>query len=207
MAQLSAKVLIISAFLGACASGPKVDPNHQASLDKTSAAELLKVGRDAAQRGDSVRAEQYLAMAIEQGADARIVMPILLKACIRSSHLRTALNHAEPYLLANPEDDELRMLVATIHLGLGQTADARRELGLLLQRNESNPDAHYLLGVIATSEDIGVARKHFLKALQNTDREERRTEVRSRLAELDLREREVRLSSTNSVPPDAGDGQ
>lgn len=204
MPQLPAKILLLSALLCACASGPNIDPNHPASLEKASAAELLTVGRDAAQRGDSVRAEQYLAMAMEEGADARVVMPILLKACIRSSHLRTALNHAEPHLLANPEDDELRKLVANIHLGLGQTADARRELGLLLQRSESNPDAHYLLGVIATREDIGAARAHFLKAIEYTDSEERRTEVRSRLSELELREREARLSST-SAPANSGD--
>lgn len=208
MIRASAQFLLVSALLGACASQPKLDPVSQPSAesDNPSATELLRLGREAARRGDAVRAEQYLALAIEQGGDARVVMPILLRACIKSSHLRTALNHAEPYLLANPEDDELRKLVATIHLGLGQTADARRELGLLLQRDENNPDAHYLLGVIASDHELPSARLHLQLAIEHTRSEEQRIEIRSRLAELELREREVKARRGAPVEADAGDG-
>jgi tetratricopeptide (TPR) repeat protein len=173
-----------------CANGPRPQPAVP-ETDAPSRQELVRLGREAARRGDSVRAEEYLNLAIEQGADRRQVMPLLLDACVRSSHLRAALNHAEPYLLDHPEQDRLRYLVATIDLGLGQIAAAKRELGLLLQRSDNNADAHYLLGVIESGIDVESARRHFLAVLRHSKDDEQRVEVDSRLAELRLREREL----------------
>jgi hypothetical protein len=186
------RLVLTAVLLGGCASGPRPDPATAADQALRPAAELVALGRKAASRGDAVRAEQYLALAIEQGADRRRVMPILLRACLTSSHLRAALNHAEPYLLDHPEDDSLRYLVSTIHLGLGQVTAARRELGLLLQRDERNPDAHYLLGILDASVDVEGARSHFEEASVHSKDEEQRTEIQSRLAELRLREEQAR---------------
>ncbi len=184
---------LMALVLSGCAAGLRPGPGAAAAdKDRRSAAELVEMGRKAAARGDAVRAEQYLALAIEQGADRRRVMPILLRACLLSSHLRAALNYAEPYLLDHPEDDSLRYLVATIHLGLGQVAAARRELGLLLQRDGSNADAHYLLGILHAAGDIETARTHFQQASLHSKDEGLRTEIRSRLAELQLRTEQLR---------------
>jgi hypothetical protein len=91
-----------------CASGPKPNPAPPTdSKDARPTAELIARGRDALSRGDSVRAEQYLSLAIEEGAESRVVLPILLRACLRSSHLRAAINYAEPYLLDHTKDDSL----------------------------------------------------------------------------------------------------
>lgn len=174
-----------------CVSGPRPDPNTPVEKAKCPSAELVVQGRRAASRGDAVRAEQYLAMALEQGADSRQVMPVLLRACVKSSHLRAALNHADPYLLDHPDDDSLRYLVATIHLGLGQVTSARRELGLLLQRNAQNSDAHYLFGILDTATDSESARGHFELAQANSKDQEQRIEIQSRLAELRLRDAEA----------------
>jgi len=179
--------VLLAALLGACGSNPKPVPVVPGQ-GETPGTELVSRGREAAGRGDAVRAEQYLSLAIEEGAERRSVLPELLRACLKSSHLRAALNYAEPYLLEHPEDDALRYLVATIHLGLGQVPPARRELGLLLQRNENSPDAHYLLGVIDAALDIEAARQHFIVAAKYTSDDEQRTEVQSRLAELRLRD-------------------
>jgi thioredoxin-like negative regulator of GroEL len=149
--------------------------------------DLVSQGQRAAERGDAVRAEQYLSLAIEQGAERRVVMPILLQACLESSHLRAALNHAEPYLLEHPGDDALRYLVANLHLGLDQVAPARRELELLLQRNPDDPDAHYLLGILDVEVDTESAREHLLSAAKHTKDRAQRIEVTSRLAQLRLR--------------------
>lgn len=186
-------VFFTSLLLVGCISGPKPEPANQASRTKDNrpAAELVARGREAAARGDAVRAEQYLSLAIEEGAERRRVLPMLLQACLRSSHLRAALNHAGPYLLDHPEDDTLRYLVATIHLGLGQVVPARRELGLLLQRDESNPDAHYLLGIIESAGNLEAARVHFLAVVAHSKEDEQKIEVQSRLSELTLREREL----------------
>jgi tetratricopeptide (TPR) repeat protein len=161
---------------------------------------LVQIGQEAAARGDAVRAEQYLGLAIERGAECRTILPILLESCLRSSHLRTALNYAEPYLLEHPEDDHLRYLVANIHLSLGQAARAKRELGLILQRNAHNADAHYLLGIIESAAQPESARKHFDAVLRYSHDEERLTEVESRLAELRLFERERADTNASLVP-------
>jgi hypothetical protein len=208
MSQVSIGLyVLLSALLGGCAAGPSPEPSTPvASRSERHAAEdLLSKGREAAQRGDAVRAEQYLALAIEQGADRRRVMPVLLGACLSSSHLRAALNHAGPYLLEHPEDDALRYLVATIHLGLGQLVAARRELGLLLQRDDKNPDAHYLLGILDASVNIEDARAHFLEAIAHSKDTEQQTEIRSRLAELRLRERQADHADAalHSMPAEA----
>jgi hypothetical protein len=132
------------------------------------------------------------------------VLPLLLDACLKSSHLRAALNHAEPYLRQHPENDALRYLVANIHVSLGQVMLAKRELGLLLQRHLENADAHYLMGIIESSTDLDLAREHFSAALATTRDEERRIEVRSRLAELQLRERELTTAARIELPERGG---
>lgn len=198
-------VVLTCVALGGCASGPRPAPNTAVENERRPAAELVELGRRAALRGDAVRAEQYLALAIEQGADAKRVMPLLLRACITSSHLRAALNHAEPYLLDHPNDDGLRYLVATIHVGLGQVTAARRELGLLLQRNADNADAHYLLGILDAAADVEAARAHFEQARLYSKDEEQRTEIQSRLAELGLRQAEAARSAALGAATNNGE--
>lgn len=205
MARKQQRSLIVALLMLGCASGPKLDPASQAApgKDERPAAELVARGREAAARGDAVRAEQYLSFAIEQGADRRETMPLLLKSCLQSSHLRAALNHAEPYLLEHPEDDALRYLVATIHLGLGQPVRARRELGLLLQKNSQDPNAHYLFGIIESATNTEAARAHFVATIEHTRDEEQRIEVQSRLSELRLREAEF-ARDTHELPRSGG---
>jgi hypothetical protein len=89
-------------------------------------------------------------------------------------------------LLEHPDDDALRYLVATVHLGLGQRDLARRELLLLVQKNGNDPDAHYLLGVLDSALDVEEAKSHFYIVLKHSKDETQRIEVKSRLAELSL---------------------
>ena len=74
----------------------------------------LRQGKDALHRGDTVRAEQYLALALDQGDSPTKVLPWLLQACIEGSRLRAALGYAETYARAHPERYSLRYLAATI---------------------------------------------------------------------------------------------
>ena len=191
MSQILRFRLVVLVFLVAGCAGAVKPVAGVPRNDAPAAAELVAKGKDAALRGDAVRAEQYFNLAVEQGADKGTVLPVLLRACLKSSHLRTALNHAEPYLLEHPEADALRYLVANIHLGLGQRVAARRELGLLLERNAHDADAHYLLGIIDADVDNTASKEHFLAAIRYTADEEQKVEVQSRLAELKLRERQI----------------
>lgn len=178
------------ALMGAvgCASAAQNLPPAGAAPSDDQAATLFQRGQDAAKRGDSVRAEQYLSLALDRGYDADRGLPLLLQVCLSNSRLRAALDHAEPYLRDHPDAETLRYLVATIHVGLGQTNEARVELEQLLRANAESSDAHYLLGVLDSDGDVESARTHFRTYLDVAPKGERAPEVRSRLAELAIRE-------------------
>lgn len=141
-------------------------------------------GREAAEQGDAARAEQYLAIAIDRGYDARRGLPLLLAVCVRSSHLRAALNHAEPYLKRHPDDAELRYLVASIYLGIGDSTLAQRELERLLRSDPRHARAHYLLAVLELDRGGDGAGVHLERYLELAPHGEHAAEARGRLQEL-----------------------
>jgi len=175
-------IALLLAGCGAAAEPKVAAPN--ASADTRDAAAFFADGREAADRGDAIRAEQYLSLALAQGYQPSAVIPLLLQVCIAGSHLRAALNHAEPYLRQHPDDQKLRYLVATIHLGLGQQEEARTDLEQLLRTNPDYADAHFLLGVLESDGDENEARSHFLRCLELAPKGEHAPEVRSRLSEM-----------------------
>jgi tetratricopeptide (TPR) repeat protein len=184
-----ALILAVTATLGCGQTAVQTPaPTEQVRVPRRdNARQLFEWGRHAAQAGDSLRAEQYLASAIEAGFDETRALPILLGACLRGSRLRSALDHAEPYLLRHPEDNALRYLVATIHLSLGQTEAARLHLQELLHTVSNNADAHYLLGILETASSPPDANNHFRTYLTLAPSGGRAAEVRSRLIELKVR--------------------
>ncbi len=175
-------------WLSACGASSVPTPSDASSeASNRNAAELFRRGQQAAEQGDTVRAEQYLSMALDRGFDEKKVLPIMLRVCLSSSRLRAALNHAEPYLREHPNDRSLRYLVATIYLSLGQLDDARIELNHLLRLDAKNADAYYLLGVLESGSNAGQAPAHFQKYLDLAPQGEHAIEVRSRLTDLSVR--------------------
>ncbi len=148
---------------------------------------LFQQGSDAARNGDTLRAEQYLSLALDAGFDQRKILPLMLQVCLQSSRLRSALDHAEPYLLQHPEDRALRYLVATIHLSLGQIEEARLNLEELLRTDTRDADAHYLLGILEMRLAPSDAADHLQMYLSLTPAGRRSAEVKSRLIELEVR--------------------
>ena len=194
-------LFLVALSLSGCGADATPEP-ASASSDSTSrnAAELFRRGEQAAEQGDTVRAEQYLSMALDRGFDEKKVLPIMLRVCLSSSRLRAALNHAEPYLRENPNDRSLRYLVATIHLGLGQLDDARIDLNHLLRLESSNANAYYLLGVLESGAHVQEAPKYFRKYLELAPQGEHAIEVRSRLTDLAVR---VDLNQNLAAPSEA----
>ncbi len=159
----------VALLLGGCGAaaleseGPHTDP-----LESVSAEELYRRGRLLTEGGDHIRAEQYIAAAIQRGYDEERAMPALLQACLGASRLVAALQYAEPYLLRHPEHWPLRMLVASIHMGLEHPGQARDELERVLEdAPEEPPQAHYFLGVIYRDQLVDAARaeEHFQRYL------------------------------------------
>lgn len=139
-------------------------------------------GLEAFRTGDSVRAEQYFVVALEQGYDEAKVLPWLLRSCLRNARLRSALSYGEPYLQKHPEEDELRILVATLRLSLGQKGAALRHTKQLLRRDAANAEAHYLAG-LAEPASSTTAEVHLDEYLRLAPSGEHASEVENLLAE------------------------
>lgn len=184
-------ILFLGLTLVACASaGPGASATRPGSSAGARGQEawFFRQGLAAAERGDGVRAEQYLAMAREHGYPAERVLPALLKVCLASSRLRAALDYAEPYLRQHPDQDALRFLVANIHVGLGQHEDALAELDRLTTRNPRFNEAYFLRAALLFDHDAAAAIAALRSYLELAPQGVHAAEARSRLSELLLRE-------------------
>jgi tetratricopeptide (TPR) repeat protein len=129
---------------------------------------LLDRGRGFAAVGDLTRAEDYLAAALDAGADARQVMPLLLDVCVRSARYRSAIQHGENHLRRHPSDLRTRLVVGTLHAALGEPKQARAQLEQVVEAKPDEAQAHYVLAVVARDADNDVveADKHFREYLR-----------------------------------------
>lgn len=173
------------AGLGGCGgaqsdAAPDGDP-----LDTVTGEQLYERGVRLAGGGDYIRAEQYLAAAIERGFPEERAIPALMHVCVQADRLVAALGYAEPYLEQHPTEWSLRMLVASIHLGLGHDEQAGEQLERVIRdAPEEAPQAHYLLGVLHRDrlEDVEGARAHFRRYLALAPEGDHREEARAALS-------------------------
>jgi predicted Zn-dependent protease len=129
-------------------------PQHSAAPARTpntdsSPSAVFARAQTLAANGDHARAEQYLILAIRLGYPEERAIGALIQVCVASSRLRAALDHAEPFLKRHPEAWQLRYLVASIQLALGNTGEAVEQLERVIRARPNAPQAHYLLAVVA----------------------------------------------------------
>jgi tetratricopeptide (TPR) repeat protein len=199
---LSGVLSVLLSACGATAKGPQsVTPNQEA-LAVQNRQELVSRGREAMRRGDSIRAEHYFALALEQGYESAELLPELLAVCLSSSRLRSALNYAEPYLRKHPKDANLRYLVATVHLGLNQTHAAKQELYAVLRHDPSSADAHFLLGILEFETTPARAKQHLVEFLKLRPEGDKANEARELLEQADSEERAESVALTSRVTGD-----
>lgn len=159
--------IALAAALVAC--GGTQEPEGTVSsdpLDSVSGDELFERGQTLVRAGDFVRAEQYFAAAMRRGKPETEVLPALLHACVRGDRLVAALSYAEPFLAQHPSEWSLRLLVASIHMGLEHHAEAIAHLQrVLADAPEEPPQAHYFLGVLYRDrlDDRESAERHFAR--------------------------------------------
>ncbi len=154
--------------LGCGGAAHEQTPPTRDPLDTISAEELYRRGVQLGQAGDFIRAEQYIVAAVDRGFPEERAMPALMHACVESSRLSAALEYATPYLQRHPAQWPLRLLVASIHMGLEQPDQARAELERVLRdAPEEPPEAHYFLGVLLREREgeLENAREHFRRYL------------------------------------------
>lgn len=168
---MKARAAIAIATVLAAACGAPEDPRGTPPVDPLADVEPRELFERAvrfAQSGDHVRAEQYLVTAIDRGFPEQRAMPLLVRVCLESSRLRTALGYAEPYLARNGDDWALRYVVATIHLGLRDAPRARQELERVIATAPEQAEPHYLLARVLRDElgDAAAAEPHFRRYLE-----------------------------------------
>jgi tetratricopeptide (TPR) repeat protein len=129
---------------------------------------IANQGEQYAQTGDFVRAEQYLAAALERGGPIERILPRLLRVCIAAQRYRAAIEYARPFLERRPDIWQLQYLLATIHMGLNEPQSARARLELVLRYNPHYADAEFDLGKIYRDDlgDAASADEHFRRYLE-----------------------------------------
>lgn len=187
-------------------------------LSEVTAQELYDRGVAFAARGDLIRAEQYFVAAIEKGQPESQVLPILVRICIASSRHSAALAHAEPYLRSNPGEWRLRLLVASLHLGLGEVDDARLDLHRVILGAPEDPAAYYMLGMLYREEltDDTTARPLLERYLELVPEGGHSDEVRAALAAGPMRRvltpivplpEEASVEATSEPEPPESEGE
>jgi len=126
-------------------------------------AQLLEVAAVLEQSGDTVRAEQYLHAALQQGGDERAIVPRLLRLYVADGQYRLAIDQAEHHLRRRPRDRNLRLFVAALHTAVGADALAVAQYERVLRAEPNHAEAHYALAALlhAAGRELGRADDHF----------------------------------------------
>lgn len=179
--SLTALALFVLMLLG-CATRTERETMPDPLADVTGE-ELFQRGLVVSARGDLIRAEQYFVAALDKQHPPEVVLPMLIRVCVASSRHSAALSHAQPYLRAHPSNWRLRLLVATLRLGLGDVEAARVDLHRVLQAAPEEATAYYMLGMLYREEthDEPRAREHFERYLQLAPEGQHAEEVRAAL--------------------------
>jgi Tfp pilus assembly protein PilF len=128
---------------------PARNPVETGTVVETDAAnQLLQLGLEFARRNDAVRAEQYLAAAMEHGADPDRALPALIRACVASRRYEAAAQYAEKHLHSVQAERETQMVLVGLLLALDRPKKALPYLERVTRRYPEYPLAHFLLGAV-----------------------------------------------------------
>lgn len=184
--NLATAVTLVTLGLAGCAPSPGAAPATRSAHDEQRTPDALYArGLDWARRGDMVRAEQYMALAVRAGYPEPRALVAIVDACLAASRLRAALNYAEPYVRRHPGAWRVRLLVASIHAALGHDLVARDELHRTLAHPEAGGETHYLLASLLDQrfDDEAGARDAYTAYLDHAPHGEHVAEAAAWLAE------------------------
>jgi tetratricopeptide (TPR) repeat protein len=147
---------------------------------------LVVKARGFASIGDYTRAEQYLNLAVQSGADEARLLPLLINVCVRDQRYRDAIQHAENHLRRHPERHAVRFLLATLQMGVGDAERARGQLEKVLSARPDYAEAHYALAVVLRDDmgHLSRADEHFRAYLRLTPEGRHAEEARGSLLEV-----------------------
>ena len=171
MRRLWTLALGISVGLGCAPARPAdVRSNLSAIRRETTEDKLIERGAAFVSVGDLMRAEQYLAAALDHGGDPDRILPLLLRVCVEAEKYRVAAGYARDYLRAKPDNVPLRMLLGSLEAAIGNRRAAREEIRWVVERQPSNAEAHFELGLLLREDnlDLAEANDHFREYLRLT---------------------------------------
>jgi tetratricopeptide (TPR) repeat protein len=160
------------AALAATACGPppgvQVKSDIRTMSNEQTPDKLIERGKAFASIGDLTRAEQYLAEALEQGGEPKVVVPMLLKVCVEARRYRAAIDYAENHLKKHPQDLNLRVLVGNLYAAIDEPLRAKECFEKVLEQRPDDADVHYALGVMERDslKDLVQADRHFREYLR-----------------------------------------
>jgi tetratricopeptide (TPR) repeat protein len=144
-------VVVAAATATGCAAAQPPTPvadGIQTIQRESTADKLLARGKAFASAGDLTRAEQYLVAALDAGADEKRTLPLLMRVCVEAKRYRVALDYAEPRLERDPDDVDLRYLVATLQRAVGNDEAAEETLEQAIAQRPGDADLHFALASV-----------------------------------------------------------
>ncbi len=162
-------LLLPLALVGCGSSATTAPVQSQAEPSRAqrqeAAQELHRIGLSHYKTGDSLRAEEYLASALEAGGSADVILPDLMRASVGGRRYQAAIRYFEDYRgqLGRPRRAELEMVAGVLYLGVEQPELARTSFERSLEIQPKNARAELLLGQLLHDElqDYAVADAHF----------------------------------------------
>ena len=136
------------------ANGMGGRPEPSIAEKRAAAVELCRLGREQLRAGDSLRAQEYFATAIDSGGDADLILPQLMRAAVAGMRYQAAIRYFEDFgsLMSRDHRAELGLVVGVLYLGVDQPERARIALEKSLKLRPNNARAHFLLGQILRDE-------------------------------------------------------
>lgn len=160
--------LVAVAGCGPATPAERAQADMQTMRSEQTADKLLDRGRAFAAVGDTTRAEEYLAAALDAGADPKLALPLLLQVCVQTGRYRSAILHAENHLRKRPHDARTRFVLGTLYAAVGDSKAAASTLERVVSERPDDSMAHYALAVLArdAGSDVVRADRHFREYLR-----------------------------------------
>lgn len=156
--------LSLAVLMGGCAR----PQSNAVQRPEPPSAPLLERAKAFESSGDYVRAEQYLNAALAAGERESRILPRQVRVCIADQRYRDAEQYLENYLRRHPGQHDARFLLASLHLSLGNSERARRELSRVVHDDPKQADAHFALATLLHDQGIDYAEadSHFRAYLE-----------------------------------------
>lgn len=201
-----APLLLVACAACASSRGEEIAANLKTIRHDQKPNRLVEIGKGYASIGDNTRAEEYFAAAMDQGADEREILPLLLRVCVLDGRYRSAIQYAENHLRKSPRDVNTRFVLGSLYSAIGDIDEARASYERVLDVEPSNADAHFAMAVLLrdTGGDAKLADYHFREYLRLKPAGQHVEEAQASLLKTVPSSTSPVLAPPTMIPPQSG---